>query len=149
MVLRSSCPRPCAPRSAHGLICAMSTWSSSRDAIPQSSTVLRDASQAYRRGAETAHGLDGGSLSIAAGEFVAIVGPSGCGKSTLLRLICGLIPASGGEIVIADRRVPQPDGGVGIVFQAPILLDWRTVLGNLLFPVEMQGKPVADYLPEP
>ncbi len=115
---------------------------------PQPSIVLRDVSKTYRRGATTTRALDGVSLSIAAGEFVAIVGPSGCGKSTLLRLICGLIPASGGEIVIGGRRVTKPDGGVGIVFQAPILLDWRTVIGNLLFPVEMQGKPVADYLPE-
>jgi NitT/TauT family transport system ATP-binding protein len=115
---------------------------------PQPSIVLREVSKTYRRGAKTTHALDGVSLSIAAGEFVAIVGPSGCGKSTLLRLICGLIPASSGEIVIGDRRVTKPDGGVGIVFQAPILLDWRTVIGNLLFPVEMQGKPVADYLPQ-
>src|SRR5260370_8569998 len=115
---------------------------------PQPSIVLRDVSKTYRRGATTTHALDGVSLSIAAGEFVAIVGPSGCGKSSLLRLICGLIPASGGEIVIGDRRVTKPDGGVGIVFQAPILLDWRTVIGNLLFPIEMQGKPVPGYLPK-
>jgi NitT/TauT family transport system ATP-binding protein len=109
------------------------------------SIVLRDVSKIYRRGAQMTHALDAVSLTIAAGELVAIVGPSGCGKSTLLRLICGLIPASGGEITIGDRRVSKPDGGVGIVFQAPILLDWRTVIGNLLFPVEMQGRPVAAY----
>ena len=63
---------------------------------PQPSIVLRDVSKTYRRGAKTTHALDGVSLRIAAGEFVAIVGPSGCGKSTLLRLICGLIPASSG-----------------------------------------------------
>jgi NitT/TauT family transport system ATP-binding protein len=110
------------------------------------SIVLRDVSKLYRRGTKTTHALDAVSLTIAAGEFVSIVGPSGCGKSTLLRLISGLIPLSGGEITIGDRRVTKPDGGVGIVFQAPILLDWRTVIGNLLFPVEMQGKPVADYM---
>jgi NitT/TauT family transport system ATP-binding protein len=112
---------------------------------PRPSIVLRDVSKIYRRGSQVTHALDAVSLAIAAGEFVAIVGPSGCGKSTLLRLISGLIPASGGEITIGDRRVTEPDGGVGIVFQAPILLDWRTVIGNLLFPIEMQGRPVAAY----
>jgi NitT/TauT family transport system ATP-binding protein len=111
------------------------------------SIVLREVSKIYRRGNQTTHALDAVNLTIAAGEFVAIVGPSGCGKSTLLRLIAGLIPASGGEITIGERRVSKPDGGVGIVFQAPILLDWRTVIGNLLFPIEMQGRPVAPYQP--
>jgi NitT/TauT family transport system ATP-binding protein len=114
-------------------------------AAARPSIVLRDVSKIYRRGTQVTHALDAVSLTIAAGEFVAIVGPSGCGKSTLLRLISGLIPASGGEIMIGDRRVTKPDGGVGIVFQAPILLDWRTVIGNLLFPIEMQGRPVAAY----
>src|SRR5260370_25144988 len=88
---------------------------------PQPSIVLRDVSKTYRRGAKTTHALDGVSLSIAAGEFVAIVGPSGCGKSTLLRLIFGLIPASGREIVLGDRRRTPPDGAVGIVLPAPLL----------------------------
>jgi NitT/TauT family transport system ATP-binding protein len=118
---------------------------SQRPASAWPSIVLREVSKIYRRGAQVTHALDAVSLTIAEGELVAIVGPSGCGKSTLLRLICGLIPASGGEIMIGDRRVTKPDGGVGIVFQAPILLDWRTVIGNLLFPVEMQGRPIAAY----
>ncbi len=116
-------------------------------AAARPSIVLRDVSKIYRRGAQVTHALAAVSLTIAAGEFVAIVGPSGCGKSTLLRLISGLIPTSGGEIMIGDRRVAKPDGGVGIVFQAPILLDWRTVIGNLLFPVEMQGRSIAAYMP--
>src|SRR6266403_1101741 len=86
-----------------------------RSASGRPSIILRDVSKIYRRGAQATHALDGVSLTIAAGEFVAIVGPSGCGKSTLLRLISGLIPASGGEIMIGDRPVTRPDGGVGIV----------------------------------
>jgi NitT/TauT family transport system ATP-binding protein len=78
------------------------------------------------RGGEV-HALDEIDLAIAGGEFVSIVGPSGCGKSTLLMLISGLIPATTGAI-----------GDVGIVFQRDVLLDWRTVLANVLLPVEIK-----------
>ena len=89
--------------------------------------------------------LDTFSLDIKAGEFVAIVGPSGCGKSTLLRLVSGLLPASSGTIDVAGRRVDAPLTDVGIVFQQPILLDWRTILGNVLFHIDMRGLDVRHY----
>jgi NitT/TauT family transport system ATP-binding protein len=79
-------------------------------------------------------------LSVQDGEFIAIVGPSGCGKSTLLRLVAGLLPASSGRLSIGGRTIARPVTELGIVFQQPILLDWRTALGNVLFQVEMRGE---------
>ncbi len=116
-------------------------------APPPPATCIRldQVSKIYRRGAKTTHALDAVSLDIAEGEFISIVGPSGCGKSTLLRLIAGLIPVSGGAIQLFDRPVDKPRGDVGIVFQSPVLLDWRTVLQNVLFPIEMRGESVAKY----
>jgi NitT/TauT family transport system ATP-binding protein len=78
-------------------------------------------------------------LTVAEGEFIAIVGPSGCGKSTLLRMVSGLIPASEGEIRAGGRTVRDPVTELGIVFQQPVLLEWRTALENVLFQVEMRG----------
>jgi NitT/TauT family transport system ATP-binding protein len=79
-------------------------------------------------------------LDIAGGEFIGIVGPSGCGKSTLLRLVAGLLPASGGTIEIDGQAVVEPVTQLGIVFQQPVLLDWRSALGNVLFQIEMRGQ---------
>ncbi len=79
-------------------------------------------------------------LAVRDGEFIAIVGPSGCGKSTLLRLVAGLLPASAGRLTLGGRAITGPVTEVGIVFQQPVLLDWRTALGNVLFQVEMRGQ---------
>jgi NitT/TauT family transport system ATP-binding protein len=84
------------------------------------------------------HALDTIDLQIAGGEFLSIVGPSGCGKSTLMMLVSGLIPASTGTIRIGDRDVSGPVSDVGIVFQRDVLLDWRSVLDNVLLPVEIK-----------
>src|SRR6516164_10705844 len=84
------------------------------------------------------HALADIDLSIEAGEFVSIVGPSGCGKSTLLMLVCGLIPPTTGAIRVGDRTVKGAVDNVAIVFQRDVLLDWRTVLGNVLLPVEIK-----------
>jgi NitT/TauT family transport system ATP-binding protein len=89
------------------------------------------------RGGEV-HALDEIDLSIGAGEFVSIVGPSGCGKSTLLMLISGLIPATTGTIEVGGAAVRGAVGNVAIVFQRDVLLDWRTVLANVLLPVEIK-----------
>jgi len=86
-------------------------------------------------------------LKIADGEFIAIVGPSGCGKSTLLRLVAGLLDVSGGEILLNDKKIDGPVTELGIVFQQPVLLDWRTVIGNVLFQVEMRGLDPEKYRP--
>jgi NitT/TauT family transport system ATP-binding protein len=84
-------------------------------------------------------------FSISEGEFIAVVGPSGCGKSTLLKMIAGLLPPSAGEIRIEGAKVLKPNRNVGIVFQNALLLPWRTVLGNVMLPIDMKRLPKRDY----
>ncbi len=84
-------------------------------------------------------------LVVEDGGFIAIVGPSGCGKSTLMRLVAGLLPASEGAITAGGRRVAGPVTELGIVFQQPVLLEWRTALENVLFQVEMRGMPASAH----
>ncbi|MBI4635093.1 MAG: ABC transporter ATP-binding protein [Candidatus Rokubacteria bacterium] len=74
------------------------------------------------------------SFDVQRNELVTIVGPSGCGKSTLLKLLAGLIPVSGGEIRLEGRLVKSPQPSIGMVFQNPVLLQWKDVLGNVMFP---------------
>ncbi|MDC7789204.1 ABC transporter ATP-binding protein [Rhodoplanes sp. TEM] len=91
--------------------------------------------------------LDRCDLSITPGAFVAIVGPSGCGKSTLLSLVAGLARPSTGRILIDGEEVRRPHAKVGVVFQTDLLLYWRTVMDNILLPVEIKGWRREDYLP--
>jgi len=106
-------------------------------------------------GVEKTYGtLDGGrvvalsatDLSIKAGEFICIVGPSGCGKSTLLNLVSGLLRPSSGEIRFRGELTDGPSTEIGIVFQKPVLLAWRSVIENVMLPVEVMGlEPREDY----
>src|SRR5438477_1119939 len=91
------------------------------------------------------HALAEIDLSIAAGEFVSVVGPSGCGKSTLLMLISGLIAPTTGTMIVAGAPVNRAVGNVAVVFQRDVLLDWRTVLANVLLPVEIKKLNPATY----
>ena len=88
--------------------------------------------------------LEDVSLEIPQNAFTCVVGPSGCGKSTLLRLVAGLVPASSGTITIGGVAVTEPRADIGIVFQAPTLLPWATVLDNVLFPLRMMNRLAAD-----
>jgi NitT/TauT family transport system ATP-binding protein len=90
--------------------------------------------------------LDPINLTISPGEFVSIVGPSGCGKSTLLSLIAGLMPASSGKIQVDGQDVRRPHPKVGVVFQTDLLLYWRTVIDNVLLPVEIKRRNRMDHL---
>ncbi len=107
---------------------------------------LAGVSKTFRSRHTVTPALDPVDLAIADGEFVAVVGPSGCGKSTLLRLVAGLIPPSTGRITIFGREVTKPVNDLGIVFQNPVLLDWRTALGNVLFQAEIRGLRKEDYV---
>jgi NitT/TauT family transport system ATP-binding protein len=85
------------------------------------------------------------SFDVADGEFLSLLGPSGCGKSTLLMMVAGLIDATEGEISINGKAVSGPRREVGVVFQQPVLLPWRKVLDNVLFPIELLKLPRAQY----
>jgi NitT/TauT family transport system ATP-binding protein len=85
---------------------------------------------------EALRGID---LDVAEGEFVAVLGRSGCGKSTLLRMIAGLLPATAGEITVGGTPIGRPRRDIAMLFQRPALLPWRSVLDNVLLPVEIFG----------
>ena len=77
------------------------------------------------------------TLKVGAGEFVAVVGPSGCGKSTLMKVVTGLWPATAGTVCVSGREVGGPLNIVGMAFQNPTLLPWRTTLANVMLPLEI------------
>jgi len=81
--------------------------------------------------------LDGLEISVPEGGFVAVVGPSGCGKSTLTKLIAGLMKPDEGEVWLHGERVKSPRATVGMAFQNPVLLEWRTILKNVMLPLEI------------
>jgi NitT/TauT family transport system ATP-binding protein len=110
------------------------------------SIVVDGIAKTFRRDDTATHALADTSFAVGREEFLAIVGPSGCGKSTLLRLIAGLLAPDHGRIAIAGRAVAGPFPDLGIVFQKPILLDWRTVLGNVMLQIELRGLRTADHL---
>ena len=93
----------------------------------------------YKRDGRETHALEHIDLAIREGEFLAIVGPSGCGKSTLLRLVAGLHLPTAGVVRVGGRVVDRPQTDLGIVFQSPVLLDWRTAVNNVLVQVELRG----------
>ena len=98
---------------------------------------LNSVSLAYGRGKEQMLALADATLSIQKGEFIAVVGPSGCGKSTLMKLVTGLLPPTSGEIRVHGERVTKPIRGVGMAFQNPTLMPWRTTRDNILLPLEV------------
>jgi NitT/TauT family transport system ATP-binding protein len=84
-------------------------------------------------------------LTIKDGEFIAIVGPSGCGKSTFLRIVAGISRPTTGTVTTPKGIVAAPLTDVGIVFQSPVLLDWRNILDNVLIQFELRGMRAKDY----
>ncbi|HKT02981.1 MAG TPA: ABC transporter ATP-binding protein [Rugosimonospora sp.] len=106
---------------------------------------LAGVSQTFETRSGVVEALRGVDLTIAAGEFVAIVGRSGCGKSTLLRMVAGLLRPSGGRVVIDGSEVTRPRRDVALMFQRPALLPWRSVLDNVLLPVEFAGARKSAY----
>ena len=93
---------------------------------------------------ERIHALNDITLAVREREFVTVVGPSGCGKTTLLKILAGLVPASAGAVRVAGTAVAAPRRDIGIVFQNPVLLPWRTVIENVLLPAEVQGIPLGQ-----
>jgi len=85
-------------------------------------------------------------LAVDAGEFVSVIGPSGCGKSSLLRIVGDLVEPSSGAVRVKGKSARQArlDRDYGIVFQTPVLYDWRTVLENVRLPLELAGRPRVE-----
>lgn len=98
---------------------------------------IKDVRHAYTTAAGPLPVLDGLNVSVPEGGFVAVVGPSGCGKSTLTRLVAGLMKPDAGEVWLHGEIVKSPRSTVGMAFQNPVLLEWRTILKNVLLPLEI------------
>ncbi|MDT8854328.1 ABC transporter ATP-binding protein [Paracoccaceae bacterium Fryx2] len=104
---------------------------------------IKGVSHAYRTPTGPLPVLDGLDVSVPEGEFCAVVGPSGCGKSTLTRLIAGLMKPDRGEVWLHGERVTSPRKTVGMAFQNPVLLEWRTILENVILPLEIVAPNMA------
>ena len=107
--------------------------------------VLDRVGMTYRAESGPVEALRDVGFSVGRGELVALVGPSGCGKSTLLRVVAGLRRPTRGSVEVDGRAVTGPIPSVGMVFQAPVLLKWRTVRDNVLLPAELAGLERARY----
>jgi NitT/TauT family transport system ATP-binding protein len=103
------------------------------------SIVLEDVEKFYQTRTGTLQALSKISLALEPGSFVSIVGPSGCGKSTIMNLIAGLDTTPYGSIRISGEPIDGPAEGNAVVFQKDVLLDWRSVIDNVLLPLEIQG----------
>jgi NitT/TauT family transport system ATP-binding protein len=105
---------------------------------------LRNISMQFSRRGQTFEALRDVSLQVEAGEFISIVGASGCGKTTLLRIVDGLRPPTRGEVWVDGRPVDRPGPDRGFVFQQDGLFPWRTIIDNVIFGLEVQGKSKGD-----
>lgn len=94
---------------------------------------------------KTINALSNIDLEIRQGEFVTVVGPSGCGKTTLLKILAGILRKSSGEIRVNGNPIDRPSRQLGVVFQEPLLLPWRTVMENIMVPIEVQKKGIASH----
>lgn len=113
--------------------------------MPESIRVER-LSKIYRsRDGTEVEALREVSFTVGQGEFVSIVGQSGCGKSSLLKVLAGLLSKTAGTISIEGRELDGPRNDIGIMFQKPLLLEWRRVLDNVLLPVEIYRLDRKEY----
>jgi NitT/TauT family transport system ATP-binding protein len=104
---------------------------------------LTDVAVSFEARGARLQAVDGASLQIGGGEVVSLIGPNGSGKSTLLRVIAGLLVPDRGRVLLDDQPVSGPDPRVGLVFQEPRLLPWRSVAANITYPLELAGWPVT------
>jgi NitT/TauT family transport system ATP-binding protein len=109
---------------------------------------IKNVAKTYNSSRGDVVALDDINLTIHASEFISILGPSGCGKTTLLRCLAGLDQPSSGKISIGSKIVAGPPDNLGMVFQRDILLEWRTVLQNVLLPVEVHRLNIKEWRPK-
>lgn len=108
---------------------------------------VSSVSKVFRAGADLIPAIEDLSVDVRRGEFVTMVGPSGCGKTTLMMIIGGLINADSGSIAIHGETVRGPFTNLGIVFQNPELLDWRTSVSNIMLQIEIRNLSQREYMP--
>ena len=101
---------------------------------------LVKVSKTFDTGGQLVPAVKDVSLEFRKGDLISLLGPSGCGKTTVLKMMGGLIPASGGLIELDGKAITGTFPGVGVAFQAPTLMPWRSVLGNVLFPMEVLNR---------
>lgn len=106
--------------------------------------VVRDLNAVFPNGNGGLQALETLSFSVCPEEFICVLGPSGSGKSTLLRILAGLLPPTSGEVIYHGAPLAGPRRELGLVFQRANLMPWRTVLGNIMLPLELLGLPEPD-----
>jgi NitT/TauT family transport system ATP-binding protein len=115
--------------------------------VPAGRIELHDVALSFPAGADhRLLALDGVTLRIEPGELVALIGPNGSGKSTLLRVIAGLLEPDRGTATLDGETIGGPDPNIGLVFQEPRLLPWRTTAANVAYPLELAGMPSVERL---
>ena len=92
--------------------------------------------------------LEDATFDVREQEFVSLVGHSGCGKTTIMKIIAGLLDKTAGEVLVNGAPVTGPKASTGIVFQTPVLFQWRTVMDNVMLPVEILGLSKSEYYPK-
>ena len=106
---------------------------------------LRDIAVSFPAGGrDRLVALDGVDLTVEPGQLVALIGPNGSGKSTLLRVVAGLLRPDRGAAALDGQPIESPDPRIGIVFQEPRLLPWRSTAANVAYPLELAGIPLAE-----
>jgi NitT/TauT family transport system ATP-binding protein len=116
-----------------------------RGRAPAPFIALRGAGKTYETPRGQVVAVEAATLDLAHGETLALLGPSGCGKSTLLMMVAGLLEPSVGEVIIQGVPVNGPRADLGMIFQRDLLLDWKTVLGNVLLPFELIGEDCGPH----
>lgn len=106
---------------------------------------VKNLKKVYHSRGSSVHAVEDVSFDVYDGEFVTIVGHSGCGKTTILKILSGLLPKTSGTASINGKPVTGPHANIGIVFQTPILLRWRSVLENVMLPIEIMQLKKEDY----
>jgi len=110
----------------------------------QPTLVVRHVSAVFTDSGGSLHALEDISFQVAPQQFICVLGPSGCGKTTLLRTLAGLLRPSRGEIEYQGQPLDGPQPGIGLVFQKANLMPWRSVLDNIMLPLEIQGLPNSE-----
>jgi NitT/TauT family transport system ATP-binding protein len=109
---------------------------------------MRNVSKTFNTPSGSVTAVEAATMSLRHGETLALLGPSGCGKSTLLMMIAGLLEPTSGKVLIEDHEVRGVRPDLGLVFQRDLLVDWKTVLGNVLLPFDLTGEDRERRIPQ-